>query len=122
MSKAHHAGEARRACFFISLRSLDPDANSVTKIPGHGFGPDILERGLPEASKTGLLIGELEPVAERVAAHHFKETRRVPLLDMMKQHLAGEAEVSALAQRVERFVLRPYLEVLSQPSLADKLQ
>ena len=46
---------------------------------------------------------------------------RVSLLDLMKQHLTDEAELSALAQGVERFVLRPDLEALSQPALPDKL-
>jgi hypothetical protein len=58
--KARHAGNARWACFFTSLHSLDPDPDSVTKIPGDWFGPDVLERGLSEAIKTDLLFGELE--------------------------------------------------------------
>ena len=81
----------------------------------------MLERGLSEAIKTDLLLGELELVAERTALHHLKKPCRVSLLDMMKQHLAGEAEVSALAQGVERFVLRPDLEALSQPASPYKL-
>ncbi len=81
----------------------------------------MLERGLSEAIKTDLLFGELELVAERIALHHLKKPCSVSLLDMMKQHLTGEAEVAALAQGVERFVLRPYLEALSQPALPDKL-
>ena len=81
----------------------------------------MLERGLSEAIKTDLLFGELELVAKRAALHHLKKPCRVSLLDMMKQDLAGEAEVAALAQGVERFVLRPDLEALSQPALPDKL-
>jgi len=57
-----------------------------------------LERGLSEAIKSDLLFGELELVAERIALHHLKKPCRVSQFDMMKQHLAGEAEVSALAQ------------------------
>lgn len=81
----------------------------------------MLERGLSEAIKTDLLFGELELVAERTALHHLKKPCSISLLDMMKQHLAGEAEVSALAQGVERFVLRPDLEALSQPASPYKL-
>ena len=61
----------------------------------------MLERGLFEAIKPDLLFGELELVAERTAPHHLKKPCRVSLLDMMKQHLTGEAEVSALAHAVE---------------------
>ena len=57
----------------------------------------MLERGLPEAIKTDLLFGELELRAERTALHHLKIPCSVSLLDMMKQHFAGEAEVSTLA-------------------------
>ena len=81
----------------------------------------MLERGLFEAIKPGLLFGELELVAERTALHHLQKACRVSLLDRMKQHLTGEAEVSALAQGVDRFVLRPDLEALSQSVLPDKL-
>ena len=80
----------------------------------------MLERDLSESIKTDLLFGELELVAECTALHHLKKPCSVSLLNMMKQHLAGEAEVSALAQGVDRFVLRPDLEALSQPALADK--
>ena len=81
----------------------------------------MLERGLSEAIKTYLLFGELELLAERIALHHLHKPCRVSLLDMMQQHLAGEAEVSALAQWVESFVLRPDLEALSQPTSPYKL-
>ena len=81
----------------------------------------MLERGLSEAIKTDLLFGELELVAERTAPHHRKKPCSVSLLDMMEQHLTGEAEVSAIAQGVERFVLRPDLEALSQPASPYKL-
>ena len=74
--------------------SLDPDADSVTKIPGDGFGPDMLERGLSEAIKTDLLFGELELVAERIAPRHLKKPCSVSLLDMMKTHLTSEAEAA----------------------------
>jgi hypothetical protein len=56
--KARHAGKARWAFFFISTHSLDPDADSVTHIPGDWFGPDIVERCLGEAIKTDLLFGD----------------------------------------------------------------
>ena len=56
--RAKHDGLA----FSHPQHSLDPDADSVTKIPGDGFGPDMLERGLSEAIKTDLLFGELELV------------------------------------------------------------
>src|SRR5438874_9064174 len=88
--KARHAGKARWACFFSSPHSLDADADSVTKIPGNGFGPDMLEGGLSEAIKTDLLFSELELVAERIALHHLKEPCSVSWLDMMKQYLTGE--------------------------------
>jgi len=81
----------------------------------------MLECGLFEAIKTDLLFGELELVAERTALHHLKIPCRVSLLDMMEQHLTGEPEVSALAQGVERFVLRPDLETLSQSTSLHKL-
>ena len=61
-----------------------------------------MERRLSETIKTDLLFGELELVIERTALHHLKKPCRVSLLDRMKQHLAGEAEVSALTQGVER--------------------
>jgi hypothetical protein len=83
-SKAHHAGKARWACLFTSAHSLDPDADAVTKVPGDGFGPDVLERGLSEAIETDLLIGELELVAERTALHHLQKPCRVSLLDRMQ--------------------------------------
>jgi len=57
-----------------------------------------LERSAAETIKTDLLFGELELVAERIAPHHLKKPCSVSVLDMMKQYLAGEAEVSALAQ------------------------
>ncbi len=57
----------------------------------------MLEGGLSEAIKPDLLFGKLELVAERTALHHLKKPCGVSLLDMMKQHFAGEAEVSALA-------------------------
>jgi hypothetical protein len=120
--KARHAGKARWAFLFTSPHSLDPDPDSVTHIPGDGFGPKRLERSEASAIKTDLLFGELELVAERIAPHHLKKPCSVSLLDMMKQHLTGEAEVSALAHAVEMPVLRPHLEVLSQPALPDKLR
>ncbi len=107
--KARHAGEARWAFFFTSPHSLDPDPDSVTHIPGDGFGPKRLERSAAEAIKTDLLFGELELVAERIAPHHLKKPCSVSLLDMMKQHLTGEAEVSALAHAVQMLLLRPHL-------------
>ena len=119
--KARHVGKARWACFFTSPNSLDPDPDSVTHIPGDGFGPKRLERSEASAIKTELLFGELELVAQRIAPHHLKKPCSVSLLDMMKHHLTGEAEVAALAQGVERFVLWPDLEALSQPALPDKL-
>src|SRR5579871_2572347 len=106
----------RCGCLFTSQPSLDPDANAVTKIPGNRFGPDIVVRGLSEAIQPDLLVGELEPAAERAALHHLQIACRVSLLDRMQQHLAGEAEVAALTQGVERFVLRPDGERLSQPA------
>lgn len=81
----------------------------------------MLKRGLPEAIKTDLLVGELELVDERVVLHHLKKSCSVSLLDMMQKHLTGEAKVAALAQGVERFILRPYLETLGQPALTDTL-
>lgn len=81
----------------------------------------MLECGLSEAIKTDLLFSELELVTERTALHHLKKPCSVSLLDMMQQHLAGEAEVGALAQGVERFVFRPDLEGVSQPALPNKL-
>jgi len=75
-----------------------------------------LERSAAEAIKTDLLVGELELVAERIAPHHLKKTCSVSLLDMMKHHLTGEAEVGALAHAVQMLLLRPELEVLSQPT------
>lgn len=80
----------------------------------------MLECGLPEAIKTDLLFSELE-LAERAALRHLKKSCRVSLLDMMQQHLTGEAKMSALAQGVERFVLRPDLEGMSMSALVDKL-
>src|SRR6266566_3293627 len=107
--------------FFTSLHSLDPDADSVTHIPGDGFGPKRLERSEAQAIKNDLLFGELELVAQRIAPHHLKKPCRVSLLDLMKHHLTGEAEVSALAHAVEMPVLRPHLEGMRQPALPDKL-
>ena len=69
----------------------------------------MLECGLSEAIKTDLLFGELELVAERIGPHHLKKTCSVSLLDMMKHHLTGEAEVAALAHAVQMRVLRPDL-------------
>ncbi len=80
----------------------------------------MLKRGLPKTIKTDLLFGELELVAERTALHHLKKSCRVSLLDRMKQHLTGEAEVTALAQWFERFVLRPDLEIGKE--LAEQLE
>jgi len=88
----------RWSFFSTSSHSLDPDPDSVTHIPGDGFGPKRLERSAAETIKTDLLFGELELVAERIAPHHLKKPCSVSVLDMMKQYLAGEAEVSALAQ------------------------
>src|SRR5690348_5062317 len=106
---------------FTSPPSLDPAADPVTNIPGDRFGADILERGLSEAIKTDLLFGELELVVEGTDLHHRKKPSSVSLLDMLQQQLPGEAKVSAFAQGIERFVLRPDLDALSQPSLPDKL-
>ncbi len=88
-----------------SPHSLDPDADSVTHIPGDGLGPKRLERSAAEAIKTALLFGELELAAERIALHHLKKPCRVSLLDMMKQHLMGEAEVSALTHALQMLLL-----------------
>src|SRR6059058_2896473 len=60
-------------------------------------------------------------MAERIAPHHLKKPCSVSLLDMMKQHLTGEAEVSALAHAVQMPVLRPHLEGMRQPALPIKL-
>jgi hypothetical protein len=76
-------GKAQWAGFFTSEHSLDPDADTVTHIPGDGFGPDMLEGGLSEAIKTDLLFGELELVVERTALHHLKKPCRVSLLDLL---------------------------------------
>src|SRR6266849_5108079 len=65
--KARHAGKARWACFFTSPHSLDPDLDSVTHIPGDGFGPKRVERSEAQAIKTDLLFGEPELVAQRIA-------------------------------------------------------
>src|SRR5438477_6898895 len=122
--KARHAGNARWACFFPSPHSLDPDADSVTKIPGNGFGPDMLERGLSEAIKTDLLFGDglqLELVAVRIGQNYLHKACSISLLDMMKKHFACEAEVSTVAHAVEVRVLRPSLEVLSKSTLLEKL-
>ena len=81
----------------------------------------MLERGEAQAIQTEFLVGQLELVAQRIAAHHLQKPCRVSLLDRMKQHLAGEAEMSTLAQGVERFVLRLDLEGMRQPALPDKL-
>src|SRR5207248_4570962 len=81
----------------------------------------MLECGLTEAIKTDLLFGELELVAQRIAPHHLKKPCSVSLLDLMKHHLTGEAEVSALAHAVQMPVLRPHLEGMRQPALPDKL-
>ena len=78
-----------------------------------------MEYGLSDAVKAGLFIGELELIAERAALHHLKIPCRVPVLDMVKQHLASEAEVAALAQGFERFVLRSYCEGVREATLAD---
>ncbi len=107
--------------FFTYLHSLDADPDSVTHIPGDGFGPKRLERSEAQAIKTDLLFGELELVAQRIAPHHLKKPCSVSLLNMMKQHLTGEAEVSALAHAVQMPVLRPHLEGMRQPALPDKL-
>lgn len=80
----------------------------------------MLERGLSEAIKTDLLFGELELEVECAALHHLEKPCRVSLLDRMKQYFTGEAKVAALAQGVERFVLRPDLEALSQPALLEQ--
>jgi hypothetical protein len=37
----------------------------------------MLKRGLSEAIKTNLLVGELELVAERIAQHHLQKPCRV---------------------------------------------
>jgi hypothetical protein len=80
-----------------------------------------LERSATEAIKTDLLFGELQLVAERIAPYHLQKTCSVSLLDMMKQDLSGETEVSALAHAVQMLLLRPQLEGASQPALPDKL-
>src|SRR5258708_8116080 len=110
--------------FLTSLHSLHTDADSVTKIPGDGFGPDILERSVCEAIKTDLLCGDdfqLELVAVRIRQNHLEEACSVSLLDMMKQHLACEAEAGAIAHAVEMGVLRPLLQGVSQSALLDQL-
>src|SRR5215469_5996312 len=104
-----------------STHSPDPDPDSVTEVPGNGFGADILERGPSEAIQTDLFIGELGLVGERTGLHHFQKPCRVSVLDMMQQHFAGEAEMSALPQGFERFVLRPDLDAVCQPALPDEL-
>src|SRR5581483_598069 len=111
------------SCIFLFAfpHLFDPDANPVAHIPGDGFRPNVLKRGLSEAIKARLLFGEPELVAERTALHHLKKSLRVSLLDMMQQHLAGETEVAALAQGFERLVRRPDLEALSQPALPNNL-
>ena len=119
--KAPHAGKAQWACFFQSPLSLDPDADSVTHISGDGFGSKRLEQSLAQAIQTELLFGELELVAERIAPHHLKKPCRVSLLDLMKHHITGEAEVSALAHAVQMPVLRPHLEGMRQPASPDIL-
>src|SRR5579872_199678 len=99
---------------------LDADADAVTPIPGDGFGADMLECGLSEAVNSGFLVGELELVAECTALHHLKIPCRVSVLDRMQYHPMGEAEVAALAQGVERFVLRPDRKGVSQSALPDQ--
>ena len=41
-----------------ALHSLYTDPDSVAKVPGDGFGPDMLECGVCEAIKTDLLFGD----------------------------------------------------------------
>jgi hypothetical protein len=117
--KAPHAGKARWACFSQCPHSLDPD--SVTHIPGDGFGSKRVEQNLAQVIKTHLLFGELELVAQRITPHHLKKPCRGSLLDLMKQHLTGEAEVSALAHAVQMPVLQPHLEGMRQPASPDIL-
>lgn len=85
---------------FASLRSLDPDPNAVTHIPGDWLRSDIPERCLGQAIKTDLLFGDgfqLELMAVGIGQDHLKKACRISLLDMMKHDLAGKAEVSTLA-------------------------
>src|SRR5581483_4372294 len=105
----------------LSPHSLDADADTITHIPGNGFGTDMLQCGLPETIKTGLLVGELKLAAERTALHHLKEPCSVSLLDMMQKYFTGKAEVAALTQGIERFVLRPDLESLRMSALPNQL-
>src|SRR5579872_396032 len=114
-------GCARRVFLLTSLRSLDRDPDAVTEIPGDWFGPDMLECGVGEAVKAGLLFVELELVAERIALHHRQIPRCVSILDAMQRNLMGEAEVAALAHALEMFVLRPDLEGLRQSTFPQQL-
>src|SRR5713101_2004304 len=64
---------------------------------------------------------QLELVAVRIRQNHLEEACRVSLLDVMKQHLACEAEAGAIAHAVEMGVLRPLLQGVSQSALLDQL-
>jgi hypothetical protein len=82
--------QAKHDVFFFlkSLLSLHADPDSVTKVPGDRFGPDILERGVCEAIKADLLFGDsfqLELVTVCIGQNHLNEACSVSLLDMMKE-------------------------------------
>src|SRR5690242_1616236 len=98
--------------------SFDGDTNSVTDIPGNGFRPKRLVYNAIETIKAKLLV---KLTTECSAPRHLKKPCGVPLLNMMQEHLMGEAEIAALAHMVEMPVFRPQLEVLRQPALLDKL-
>ena len=91
----------------VDIPSFNADADSIAHIPGDEVGPEKVVRGAAELIKAALLFREMELVAECVAPHHCQKARRISLLDVMQQYLAGEAEVSTLAHMVEMLIFRP---------------